>query len=179
MDSTVLLEQQRPNQRLWRDLSKMRLFLALGFAPLPPFILGFLLIKMWVGTLPIGIITVFGGILAAAEVWSMLAGTVFLLVLAWMRGALRRGDCLLLGVLLAFTLPFAAFLADAGVDWLTGATAPEAVSWDDLEGPSNRSAALFISIVLIPFGALGGWIFWRVGVRPAQSRPIDVAPVFD
>ncbi len=175
----MLLEQQRPNQRLWRDLSKVRLFLALGFAPLPPFILGFLLIKMWVGALPTGILTLFGGILAAAVVWSMLGGTVFLLMLAWMRGALRRGDCLLLGVLLAFTLPFAAFLADAGVNWLTGATPPDAASWDDIEGRSDRAAALFVGIVLIPFGALGGWILWRIGVRPAKPQMIDVAPVFD
>jgi hypothetical protein len=95
LDSVAaIVEQQRPNQRLWRDLSKWRLFLALGFAPLPPFAIGFLLI-MIIGGPPTGmLLRIIGGILAAAEVWSLLAGTVFLLVLVWIRGALRRGDCL-------------------------------------------------------------------------------------
>jgi hypothetical protein len=179
LDSALLAEQQRPNQRLWRDLSKRRLFLALGFAPLLPFAIGFLLILMIGGSLPLDMLAIIGGLLAAAEVWSVLAGTFFLLLLVWLRGALRRGDCFLLGVLLAFSLPYAALLADMAVDWITGAGPPEAGGWDDFEGPSNQFFATAVAVILIPFGALGGWIFWRVGVRPAQPKMIDVAPVFD
>jgi hypothetical protein len=31
----------------------------------------------------------------------------------------------------------------------------------------------------MPFGLLGGWIFWRLGVRPAIITVGDVSPVFD
>jgi hypothetical protein len=175
----MIATQPQPNQRRWRDLSKLRLYLALGFAPVPPFTSGLLLIVMLVGIPQREMLGFMGGVLAAAEVWSMLAGTVFLLALARMRGGLRRGDCLLLGVLLAFSLPYAAVMAEAAVDWLAGASTPEAVAAVDFEGPSDRSAALFISIVLSPFGALGGWILWRTGVYPARPKSIDVAPVFD
>jgi hypothetical protein len=131
------------------------------------------------GTPPVEMLAIIGGLLAAAEVWSVLGGTIFVLVLVWIRGALRRGDCLLLGVLLAFSLPFAALLADAVVDWITGAGPPDAVGWDDFEGPSDQFFAPIIAVILVPFGGLGGWILWRVGVRPARPKPIDVAPVFD
>lgn len=179
MSSASIAAQQRPDQRLWRDVSKWRLFFALGFAPVPPFALGLLLIMMLVGVPPREMLGLAGGVLAAAEVWSIVAGTLFLLALAWMRGALRRGDCLLLGVLLAFSLPYTVLLADVAVDWITGASPPETVAWEDIEGPSDRSVAVIVSIVLTPFGALGGWILWRLGVRPAQPQPVDVAPVFD
>jgi hypothetical protein len=179
VDRPSLVEQQRPNQRLWRDLAKRRLFLALGFAPLPPFALGFLLIMViGGGSPPTEALAIIGAFLAAAEVWSALAGTIFVLVLVWIRGALRRGDCLLLGVLLAFSLPYAVLLADGVVDWVTGATPPE-VAWDDFEGPSDRFFATIVAVILMPFGALGGWILWRVGVRPAEPKTLDVAPVFD
>ena len=49
----------------------------------------------------------------------------------------------------------------------------------DFGGPSDGTFTLILGLFLIPFGALGGWVFWRVGVYPARPRTIDVAPVFD
>jgi hypothetical protein len=169
---TAIEEQHRPNLRLWRDLSKLRLLLALAFAPIPPFAAGLLVIM---GMSPP--LDLLGGILAAAEIWSMLVGTLYL-ALARVRGVVRRAHCLLLGTFLAFSLPYASFAADPVLDWISG-TPPEGDFERDFEGPSDGAFALIVGIVLIPFGTLGGWTFWRIGVYPARPKDIDVAPVFD
>jgi hypothetical protein len=36
-----------------------------------------------------------------------------------------------------------------------------------------------LGLAATPFGLLGGWLFWRIGVRPAIAPPTDLAPVFD
>jgi hypothetical protein len=166
-----------PNLRRWRDLSKLRLFLALAFAPIPSYAVGLLVIM---GMSPP--LDLLGGILAAAEIWSMLVGTLYL-VLARLRGVVRRAHCLMLGAFLAFSLPYAAFTVDPALDWIAGnnppAPSPEDEFVDDFEGPSNGAFALIVGIILTPFGTLGGWTFWRLGVYPAKPKDIDVAPVFD
>jgi len=169
--------EPRPNLRRWRDLSKLRLFFALAFAPIPPYAAGLLVIM---GMSPP--VDLLGGILAAAEIWSMLIGTLYL-ALARLRGVVRRAHCLLLGTFLAFSLPYAAFAVDSVLDWISDtnspAAAPEDDFVDDFEGPSDGAFALIVGIVLIPFGTLGGWTFWRIGVYPARPKDIDVAPVCD
>jgi hypothetical protein len=62
------------------------------------------------------------------------------------------------------------------VDRVTGAGTPSGGGWDDFGGPSDLFFATIVAVILIPFGALGGWVLWRAGVRPAQPKPIDVAP---
>jgi hypothetical protein len=173
--------QTRPNQRPWRDLSKLRLFLGLAFAPVLPIGLGSLILLMlesgflWSGV---------GSVLAAAETWSMLVGT-FYLILARRRGVIRRAHCLLLGAFLAFSLPAAVYVTSKAVDWaygppLTDDSADPSIDFDeDFHGPSDAGLMAIIGLFLIPFGTIGGWVFWRVGVRPAQPKEADVATVFD
>lgn len=162
--------------RLWRDLSKWKLWLALVVAPLPPVVLGELLLTLMFGAGGLGMMA---GILAAAEIWSMLLGVIYL-VLARRRGFVRRIDCLLLGVFLAFSLPAAAMATDVAIDRVFGM--PEAdpgFIGDSYHGPSDSAFAFILGVLLVPFGMLGGWVFWRIGVRPAPMRTIDVATVFD
>ena len=51
------------------------------------------------------------------------------------------------------------------------------------ETPGFRIAAIFMSTIVgftfIPFGLLSGWVFWRIGVRPAQEPGLQAAAVFD
>ena len=173
-----MTEQQRPSQRQWRDLSKLRLFLGLAFAPVLPIALGALILLSLGGEM---FISAFG-ILAAAETWSMLVGTVFLIA-ARFCGVVRRTHCLLLGAFLAFSLPSAAYVASAAVDRVFAMTSPSEISDDDFaeisRGPSDGTFVFKLGLILIPFGTLGGWVFWRVGVRPARPKVIDVAPLFD
>ena len=178
MSSAAIVEQQRPGQRSWRDLSKWRLFLGLAFAPAPPIALGALILLIFgagVAFVPLG------SILASAETWSMPIGTLFLAV-ARFRGVVRRAHCLLLGAFLACSLPAAAYLVSQAVD--SGSSVdPVNVSDDDFDGsfhgPSDGTFVVILGLFLIPFGTLGGWIFWRVGVYPAQPKVIDVGTVFD
>ena len=44
---------------------------------------------------------------------------------------------------------------------------------------STRVLGAMLSVALAPFGLLGGWIFWRLAVRPAVTTLGDAAPVFD
>ncbi|WP_395019912.1 hypothetical protein [Dongia sp.] len=184
----MLAEQQPTNQRAWRDLSKWRLWIGLAFAPVPPIVLGIAIMMMLgmagglVSGPPGGVFA--GGVLAAAEIWSMPLGTIFLLFARY-RGLVRRAHCLLLGTFLAASLPAAALLVSNAIDWME-TTPPAAGSGDgdfefedDFHGPANGAVVLLIGLVLIPFGTLGGWVFWRIGVYPARPKTIDVAPVFD
>jgi hypothetical protein len=174
MDSKVIAEPQRPNHRHWRDLSKWRLLLGLAAAPVLPVAFGTLLLAILDGDVLLGAVA---SILAVAEIWSMIAGTGYL-VFARLRGGIRRAECILLGAFLAFTLPFAADFTTGAIDRMSGMATPED-EWISLEGPSDSTFALVVGLMLIPFGVVGGWVFWRVGVRPAQPKEADVATVFD
>ena len=177
-DRETTMMEYSPNHRPWRDLSKRRLLLGLAFAPVPPIALGALILIVFgagVAFVPLG------SILAAAETWSMPIGTLFLAV-ARFRGVVRRAHCLLLGAFLACSLPAAAYLVSQAVDWGFAAD-PVDVSDDDFDGsfhgPSDGTFIVILGLFLIPFGTLGGWVFWRVGVHPARPRVIDVGTVFD
>jgi hypothetical protein len=179
VNTGTIAAQHGPARRVWRDLSKWRLFFGLAFAPVLPVVLGAMVLLMLGG----GIVFLpLGWILAAAETWSMLIGTLFLVV-ARLRGGVRRAHCFLLGAFLAFTLPLAVYAASNTVDRLFGTT-PSAEDRDDdlnwtFRGPSDSALVSLLGLVLVPFGTLGGWMFWRVGVYPARPKVIDVAPVFD
>ena len=34
-------------------------------------------------------------------------------------------------------------------------------------------------LAAIPFGLAGGWLFWRIAVRPAVTKTADIGSVFD
>jgi len=175
------VEQQRPGLRAWRDLSKIRLLIGLAFAPVPPFVLGALIMTMLGASL---FLTSLWPILAAAEIWSMLGGMIFLLM-SRLRGFVRRAHCLLLGAFLAASLPSAAMVTSKAIDRMFSATAGQEQSAEDFEfernflGPSDGEVVFYLGLILIPFGTLGGWVFWRVGVRPAPMPAPDVAAVFE
>ena len=155
----------RPTQRRWRDLGKRRMFLSLAGAPVPPVLLGVLIIFAFVGASEPSRRTG-SGILLAAIAWSLIAGSAYLQIVSRWRGTISRAECIILGVITAATLPTVAFLASPFFDW-TG------------ENISGRGVGIFLGIILVPFGLLGGWIFWRLGVRPAVATIGDLVPVFD
>jgi hypothetical protein len=174
----AMAAQHGPGTRLWHDLSKWRLFFGLAFAPVLPIALGALILLMLDGDL---IFTSVGAILAAAEAWSMPLGTIFLVV-SRLRGTVRRAHCLLLGAFLAFSLPSATYVTSKAIDWAYGATPPSDEDFDfddEFHGPSDGGLVFVIGLILVPFGMLGGWVFWRVGAYPARPKILDVAPVFD
>jgi hypothetical protein len=171
----------RPTQRRWGDMGKRRLSLGLAVAPVPSVAIGILLMIVVAEGIATPRYMAIGGvtILLAAMVWSSLVGWVYLLLVSRRRGVLSRIECLLLGIAAAFVLPPVAELLSIVIDWIT-ANPDTGVPGDPWDAAGFFDIFFIgLAIALMPFGLLGGWIFWRVGVRPAVTTVGDVAPVFD
>lgn len=103
------------------------------------------------------------------SLWSLAAGLLYLQTITRARNTIARYECLLLGCASGFLAPM---VLAVGGDLLVRARVP------DLSG----SAIGFLSmggLIALPFGLFGGWVFWRLGVRPATVPPADYAAVFD
>jgi hypothetical protein len=167
-------ENGMPHQRRWLDLRMGRLFSALMLAAgVPWVVLIVVAAPHYVGvTSPTDILYGLAGGLIYLEVWFLAVGLLFLFAVCRRRGNIRRGDCLLLGTLLTCSfLVFAVVVVFAVGLSLEGGAGYGTVS--------QFMTAIAVSIVLIPFGLLSGWVLWRVGVRPAKEPDLRVAPVFD
>jgi hypothetical protein len=169
---TVRRPALRPSQRRARDLHWLRVGLALVIAPLGPIVLVTFFATAIAGVFALIVAAALG---IAAATWSLVFGLIYLNTVTRMRGIIGRSECILLGVCTAFLLP--------------GATLLAAFVWDGIEhaflfGPWTRwdsapSTLLTLGLAFSPFGALGGWIFWRTGIRPAAAPTTDFAAVFD
>jgi hypothetical protein len=162
------------HQRAWPDLDPWRLGLALAVAPVPPILLCGLsalgsgpsldfIAGPWVPPLHFIVMAVFG------EFWSVAFGAIYLWTSPRRSGAITRGNCLFVGGLTAvlfvplLTLIFGAAVGVAAANLLMMAL------------PFSMLGGLLLS----PLGLLGGWVFWLIGVKPAQARPLGIEPVFD
>jgi hypothetical protein len=166
-------------QRRWRDLKTWRLFLGLVAAPVPSVLLGILLLILVDQPLmPSQAFIVTGVILLVTIVWSLLVGWSYLLIVTRRRAVLSRTGCFFLGIAAAITLPAIAESVSIVVDAFTiGSDYAFAEPWGS--DASTRVLGAMLSVALAPFGLLGGWIFWRLAVRPAVTTLGDAAPVFD
>jgi hypothetical protein len=160
--------------RYWRDLSTRRLLLGLALAPIFPIAIPTILLAAPFGVFPLLVGSL---ILVAACTWSVIAGGVYLLVTAYTREVLGRSECVLMGAVAGFTLPMT--VSWASRVWLQ--YFPERhtclVYPFCSDVPVDSLAA--IGIVMAPFGALGGWVMWQVGVRPAATSAADFQSAFD
>jgi hypothetical protein len=91
--------------------------------------------------------------LFAVEAWALIVGLAGPGVMFRCTDRLGRSGCLLLVAIGAFALPFAYFVFNEprfefGLIGFVG----------------------LIGLFAVPFGLLGGWIFWRIAVHPASSR---------
>jgi len=107
--------------------------------------------------------------LFSPSLWSVISGLAYLQTVTRMRGQIARYECLLLGCASAYLMPLA---LTAGSDIIFYARYPDP-SWRDLQ-----YFALF-DLITLPFGLFGGWVFWRLGIRPATAPTTDFAAVFD
>jgi hypothetical protein len=166
-------EPLRPSQRRWQDLRTWRLCLGLCFGPivLSALLFGMALTDAEATTKDFLWIPV---ALAMGIVWSQIGGWIYLLAVARPRGRIARGECQLLGVGLIDLIPvlalFFAFIMNVlGASFLG----------DLKERPWLTAAVLAVTeIVCSLIGLLGGWLFWRVGVRPAPAPDAAVLPGF-
>jgi hypothetical protein len=107
-------------------------------------------------------------VLGFMEIWAYGVGLACLL---WFRrqGSIGRRDCLLMGMLGAFTFPLAIGIAGIAIQ---GFPDMDAVSF--LAG-----GAALLSLAAIPFGLFGGWIFWRLAVYAAPINDSAEVTVFE
>ncbi|WP_395019914.1 hypothetical protein [Dongia sp.] len=157
--------------RRWPDLSKRRLacgLLAAG-APWTLANLAYTAFAMrgaeLVGALPVALI--------ATEFWFLALGLLYLFAFSRRRGSVARTDCLLLGILLTSFYPV------YGIGFsLAFGVIPAGIPADASLIVVALAIVLF-GLLLTPIGLLSGWLFWRVGVRPARPKDMASAPIFD
>jgi hypothetical protein len=105
-----------------------------------------------------------------AEAWSIITGLVWLYTVSRWRGRLGSFGCMTFGAVCSFLFPVlmtfgGAFIfeSDPTGSWMS----------------RNGLMTLMVGAAALPAGVLGGWIFWRISVRPEAPPPEDLAPIFD
>jgi hypothetical protein len=154
------------------DLPLSRVLLALAVAPL----LGSVLMTLGIGFVD-SMLPQDRGIqwrylalsLALPSLWSVLCGLAYLRTVTRLRGQIARSECLLLGCACGLLMPFAM----DGVDTLIWHAQLPQMTWSELKAYSIGG------LFTLPFGLFGGWVFWRLGVRPTPAPLPNFAVVFD
>jgi len=174
LPTTSGMSQARPAlERRWRDLRTGRMIAALVLAPGISFILLMVIITLAFG-LPsdpsLNVMHV-GSAALTFELWYLAVGFAYLFVICRRRGYVRRRDCLFLGML--------GFCLFPQLEVIFGGSLSGNLI-DPQEGIGGiLSAVVGGALDFLPFGLLSGWIFWRLGVRPAPLREFGMAQVFD
>lgn len=156
------------HQRAWQNLTTRRLALGLIAAPVPSVILGgvmnaFAWTDLWNPVVP------FLWAVVAAEIWSIAFGIFYLLTASRPSGTITCANCIFIGGLAAILFPPMLTLLYAGI---VGAAL---VALAVMTLPFSILAGMFLT----PLGVLGGWVFWLVGVRPAQLPVSGIEQVFE
>jgi len=168
----IPMPERQPAKRRRQDLQLPRVLLALVVAPL---LGGAIMTALFylAGTIERDESVMLWDDLAMSafspSVWSLVCGFAYLQTMTRLRGQIARHECLLLGFGSSFLFPSALF---SGMPLLHGAP-PQWFAWGDFQ-----YLAMF-GLICAPFGVFGGWLFWRLGIRPAKAPTTDFAAVFD
>jgi len=160
--------------RPWQNLKFGRMVFGLAAAPLAPLLpsvlaLGlFMLNEKHPPSFAIGL-TVAIVFALAAELWSILSGLAWLYTVARWRGKLGRLGSIAMGSVCAFLFPIVTFTCGALIFESDFATFMK----------RNGMMAIALGFPAVLAGALGGWIFWRLSVRPAAPPASAMANIFD
>jgi hypothetical protein len=174
-------------QRRWRDLSSMRLTIGLLLSPAIGVCVAYALLfaveyvlapydywRMAAEDIEVG---------AAIVLWWMLFNGAYLLLVTRRLGRIARHECLLVGAAAAFIAPLTLALPWSIIYRAQFIGVGPAVDYMLADMRSNISDTMrFMAILgfaMSLFGLLVGWIFWRISVRPAITRMVDTAHVFE
>jgi len=165
-----------PHIRRWQDLRSRTLIKGLCIATIPPAIASWL--ANWLFIYGGAAVTLLHALMytayyfALALTWSLISGLTGLWIVARWRGLVGRTTCLLLGCIGAYSFPIFASIVSVLIKSF----------FRDLSITLTLGDLKFLvlgSLAAIPFGLFGGWMFWRIGVRPAIAPQTDLAPIFD
>ncbi|WP_395019917.1 hypothetical protein [Dongia sp.] len=160
-------EPRESLQRAWRDVNKAHVVFGLALASLAPVAPSAIFIWLTADDAGafdwIGFLSIFG----IATFWFVAGGSLFLFWHGHRTSTVERFDCLSLCASVSALLPAA-----------TGLTV--AVLTSDLHPPSFGLVLglAFVGLCLALPGLFGGWLLWRIAIRPA-ARPLrEIAEVF-
>jgi hypothetical protein len=161
------LETLRSTERRWEDLRTWRLWLGISLGPMLLFAL-FTSITLADAQSTAGNYLWLLYFAIPSLGWPLVSGWTYLLAVVHSRGVITRRGCLLLGVTTFAVLPptvlfFATILGS------------RSVLADFVEELNQRPAAAlstlaWVETACVLFGLLNGWVFWRIGVRPAVTN---------
>jgi len=156
-------------QRAWPAISKTRMVFGLAAAPLIPCTVFWLWIWLTRSEdLHLGDFILTGGVSTGLGMcWFIGAGSLFLVWLGRTYGTVGRFNCLALGATLTFAMPILSASYDLAVT-------PE----PDVGGSLGYLLAAASGLILAPIGILGGWVLWRLAIRPAARPLSEMADVF-
>ncbi len=166
-----------PRHRRWRDLHGGRLTLGLSLGPI---VMTALLALIWIvdGSMTTAEMIRAGiATLIFVLVWCLVCGWIYLLLVVRRRRRIGRFECLLLGVIIADLFPLALAALMFGIEGWGGIAAMVSNPGAD----ASYAAIIFLAVEVLftAMGVLSGWLFWRLGVRPAPLPHPDVSAVFD
>jgi hypothetical protein len=149
------MKELKPSERDWRALRPAWLIAGMALAPVIPAALSAPIV--WLAIALSGhpwpsesVAKNVAGYLLVAEAWALVVGLPAVWVMSRVTDRLSRKGCLLPRALGAFTAPFVDLLLD-GSRFELGL----------IEFMGS------IGLFAIPFGVVGGWIFWRIAAYPA------------
>lgn len=155
--------------RAWPAVNKARVVLGLGAAPTVPcvafwFWIGFSHDFAEIRNLIASSITSTG----LAMCYFIGVGSAFMLWLGRTYGVVARFNCLALGASLTFSMP----PLNVVIDLISGPRP------DNTGSLLAMLSAVTLGLVLVPFGIFGGWMLWRIAIRPASVPLKEMAEIF-
>jgi hypothetical protein len=168
-----------PHQRRWLDIDMRGLALGLALGPLLPGALGGLVLMAMDKNPTVGeLLAAFVGTLLVAEIWWIGGSLAYLLPVPRRRGRITRRECLLLGTILGGVAPLFSVLIVTAIGALVLSPAYGYGDYLSYALP-DLLFSLVAGLVWAPFGLFGGWLLWRIAVRPAGQIQRGVHQVFE
>ena len=158
-----------PLRRSWPTVNKARMVAGLAAAAIIPCLAFWLLLAVTSKNIELDLL-----ILASAQVgglamcWFIGPGSLFLVWLGRTYSAISRFNCFALCATLAFFLPAFELLVSTA----------ESPPTEAGEGLKRILGTVVIGLILTPLNLFGGWMLWRIAIRPAARPLLEIAEVF-
>lgn len=165
----LVTEDPLDHQRRWSDLDPRRLNFGILAGQCVP-VLALNVVAVIMGGHPDGLQNWVSFLImsAAGLSWSLLAGRLYLRMFARRRGLVSRGECVLLLAGITVLMPDVCWFVIFAT-YVPLFVDTQFSLFARMYFPIFAIELIVLGFLLAPLGALGGWIFWRIGVEPAPT----------
>jgi hypothetical protein len=160
--------QGHPLQRAWSTVNKARMVFGLAAAAIVPCAAFWFLLGTNADHGFDAAMIDIAEIAAIGMCWFIGVGSLFLAWAGRTYGAVSRFNCLALCATLTFSMPLFLLLVSDTVN----------PSPDAGDAFYQILGAAFVGMIPTPINLLGGWLLWRVAIRPAAVPLEELAEVF-